>query len=95
MKWTVGGVNITQFSCYLYTQGKHKLRKRLGRMPRFLANCFIQLDYKQFMKISHETIAPWPLFHYTFIMGANGNRTSRQYLILGISITCSEETNSL
>ena len=47
------------------------------------------------MKISHETIAPWPLFPHTFLTGANGNRTSQQYLILGRSKTCSEELNSL
>ena len=35
---------MTQFSCYLYTQGLHKLRKRLGRMPLFFVNYFIQLD---------------------------------------------------
>ena len=55
---------------------------------------FIHLDYKQFVKISHETIAPWPLFLHTFIAGADGNRISHQYLILGISKTCSEELNS-
>ena len=33
--------------------------------------------------------------NYTFITGANGNRTSQEYLILGISRTCSEELNSL
>ena len=54
-------------------------------------NYFINLDYKQFMKISHETIAPWPLFPHTFITGANRNRISQQYLILGIIKTCSEE----
>ena len=60
--------------------------------PYFLINHFIHLDYKQFMKISHETIAPWSLFPHTFITGVNGNRISQQYLILGIS---SEELNSL
>ena len=40
MKLTVGGVNMTQFSCYLYTQGLHKLRKRLGRMPLFSCELF-------------------------------------------------------
>ena len=55
----------------------------------------IHLEYKQFVKISHETIAPWPLFPLTFIMGADGKRISQQYLILGISKTCSEELNSL
>ena len=44
-------------------------------------NYFIQLDYKQFMKIYDETIAPWPLFPCTSITGANGNRISQQYLI--------------
>ena len=47
------------------------------------------------MKVSHETIAPWPLFPHTFITGANGNRILHQYLILGPSKTCSEELNSL
>ena len=41
MKWTVGEVNMTQFSCYLYTQGQYKLRKRLGRMPLFSWEFFI------------------------------------------------------
>ena len=59
-------------------------------------NHFIHLDYKQFVKISHETIVPSPLFSHTFITGAiNGNKISQQYLILGISKTCSEELNSL
>ena len=55
-------------------------------------NHFIHLDYKKFMKISHERIAPWPLFPHIFITGANGNRISQQYLI---SKTCSEELNSV
>ena len=58
-------------------------------------NHFIHLDHKQFVKISHETIAPWPLFPHTFITEADGNRISQHYLILGISKTCSEELNSL
>ena len=65
-------------------------------------NHFIHLDYKRFVKISHETIAPWPLFPHTFIRGGGGggggadrNRISQQYLILGISKTCSEKLNSL
>ena len=48
IKSTVGRVNMTQFSCYLYTQGYHKLRKRSGTMPLFSCELFIQLDYKQF-----------------------------------------------
>ena len=28
------------------------------------------------MKISHETIAPWPLFPHIFIRRANGNITT-------------------
>ena len=39
-------------------------------------NHFIHLDYKQIMKISHETIAPWPLFPHTFITESNGNITA-------------------
>ena len=58
-------------------------------------NHFIHLDYKQSVKISHKTIAPWPLFPHTSITRADGNRMSQQYLILGISKTCSEELNSL
>ena len=58
-------------------------------------NHFIHLDYKQFVKISHETIAPWPLFLHTFITGAGRNRISQHYLIMAISKTCSEELNSL
>ena len=36
------------------------------------------------MKISHETIAPWPLFPHTFIAGRAftlAKLTSRNYLI--------------
>ena len=44
-------------------------------------NHFIRLDYKQFVKISHETIAPWPLFPHTFITGAGVNRITA---ILGL-----------
>ena len=58
-------------------------------------NNFIHLGCKQFMKISHETIAPWPLFPHTFMTGASGNRILQQYLILGISKTWSEKLNSL
>ena len=31
----VGGVNKTQYSCYLYTQNYHKLHKRPRRFPLF------------------------------------------------------------
>ena len=46
--------------------------------PCFLINHFIHLDCKQFVKISHETIALSPLFPHTFITGADGNRISQQ-----------------
>ena len=36
MKPVVGGVNKTQFSCYLYTQGYHKLHRQPRKMPLFL-----------------------------------------------------------
>ena len=39
-------------------------------------NHFIHLDDKQFVKISHETITPWPLFPHTFITGADRNITA-------------------
>ena len=35
MKLAAGGVNKTQFSCAMFTQGYNKLRKQLKRLPEF------------------------------------------------------------
>ena len=86
---------MTQFSCICIHKANLNYVNDQERCPCFLMNHFIHLDYKQFVKISHETIAPWPLFPHTFITGADGNTISQLYLILGMSKTCSEELNSL
>ena len=52
MKPAVGGVNKTQFSCYLYTQDYYYINDQEDFLC-FLFNHVIYLDHKQFMKISH------------------------------------------
>ena len=66
-----GSKHDTIFLLSVYTRLINYVNVQEG-CPYFLMNHFIHLDYKQFVKISHETIAPWPLFPHIFITGLTG-----------------------